>query len=129
VDFLRPQSYNLPEGDASQQDEGAKLAQFLRKISVNGNVNPMGQAGTMVQGRAGYQFDPNQEGNNLGVGVAGQGVINNKYNIPTLINGIDVSYGSPAQSISAGYYPNKSEFMGNPVGRGGVSLTYRKTFD
>jgi hypothetical protein len=126
VDFLKPQTYNLPEGDAS---EGNKLADLLRKINVSGTSMPMGQAGTMVQGRAGYQFDPSQEGNNLGVGIAGQGVVNNKYNIPTLINGIDVSYGSPTQSITAGYYPNKTEFMGNPMGKGGVSLMYRKSFD
>jgi len=126
MDYSKPQSYNLPEGEA---DEGFKLANLLRKVNIGGTSMPMGQAGTMVQGRAGYQFDPNQEGNNLGVGIAGQGVVNNRYNMPTLINGIDVSYGSPAQNITAGYYPNKTEFMGNPVGKGGVSLTYRKTFD
>ena len=126
MDYSKPQSYNLPEGEA---DEGFKLADLLRKINVGGTSMPMGQAGTMIKGRAGYQFDPNQEGNNLGIGVSGQGVVNNKYNIPAVINGIDVSYGSPAQSITAGYYPNKTEFMGNPVGKGGVSLIYRKSFD
>jgi hypothetical protein len=34
-----------------------------------------------------------------------------------------------SQSISAGYYPNKSQFMGEPMGKGGVSLMYRKSFD
>ena len=126
MDYLKPQSYNLPEGGS---DESFKLADLLRKVSVGGTSFPMGQAGTMVQGRAGYQFDPNQEGNNLGVGIAGQGVVNNRYNIPTLVNGIDVSYGSPTQSITAGYYPNKTEFMGNPMGKGGVSLMYKKSFD
>jgi hypothetical protein len=126
MDFLKPQSYNLPEGGT---DEGFKLADLLRKVNVDGTSFPMEQAGTMVKGRAGYQFDPNQEGNNLGVGIAGQGVVNNRYNIPTLVNGIDVSYGNPTQSISAGYYPNKTEFMGNPMGKGGVSLMYRKSFD
>jgi len=126
VDFLKPQSYNLPEGEG---DEGVKLANLLRKVSIGGNVIPMGQAGTMIKGRTGYQFDPNEAGNNLGIGVAGQGVVNNKYNIPAVIQGVDLSYGSPNQSISAGYYPNKTEFMGNPIGRGGFSLTYNKTFD
>ena len=126
MDYLNPQSFNLPEGGS---DEGYKLADLLRKVSVGGNVMPMGQAGTMIQGRAGYQFDPNESGNNLGIGVSGQGVVNNKYNIPAVINGIDVSYGGPTQSISAGYYPNKSQFMGEPMGKGGVSLMYRKSFD
>jgi hypothetical protein len=89
----------------------------------------VGKAGTMMQGRAGYQFDPNESGNSLGVGVSGQRFANNRYNIPAVINGVDVSYGSPSQSISAGYYPNKSQFMGQPMGAGGVSLMYRKSFD
>jgi hypothetical protein len=126
VDFLKPQSYNLPEGDPN---EGLKLADLLRKVNVGGNVIPMGQVGTMIKGRVGYQFDPNEAGNNLGVGIAGQGVVNNKYNIPAVIQGVDLSYGGPNQSISAGYYPNKTEFMGNPMGKGGFSLTYNKTFD
>jgi hypothetical protein len=126
VDYFKPQSYNLPEGES---DEGIRLADLLRKVDVGGRAIPMGQAGTMVQGRAGYQFDPNESGNNLAVGVSGQGVVNNKYNIPAVINGIDVSYGGPDQSISAGYYPNKSQFMGQPMGKGGVSLMYRKSFD
>ena len=126
MDALKPQSYNLPEGES---DEGFKLANLLRKVNVGGNVIPMGQAGTMIKGRAGYQFDPNESGNNLGIGVSGQGVVNNKYNIPAVIQGVDLSYGGPNQSISAGYYPNKTEFMGNPMGKGGFSLTYNKTFD
>jgi len=126
MDFLNPKTFNLPEGEA---DEGLKLADLLRKVNIGGNAIPMGQAGTMIKGRAGYQFDPNQSENNLGIGVSGQGVVNNKYNIPAVINGIDVSYGGPNQSISAGYYPNKSQFMGEPMGKGGVSLMYRKSFD
>ena len=126
MDYFKPQSYNLPEGES---DEGIRLADLLRKVDIGGKAIPMGQAGTMVQGRAGYQFDPNESGNNLAVGVSGQGVLNNKYNIPAVINGIDVSYGGPDQSISAGYYPNKSQFMGQPMGKGGVSLMYRKSFD
>jgi len=126
MDFSNPKTFNLPEGEAS---EGLKLADLLRKVNVGGDVIPMGQAGTMVKGRAGYQFDPNEAGNNLGVGVSGQGVVNNKYNIPALVNGVDISYGGPSQRISAGYYPNKSEFMGNPIGAKGFSLTYNKTFD
>ena len=126
MEFLKPQTYNLPEGEA---DEGYKLAQMLRKIQLSGMGMDVGKAGTMMQGRAGYQFDPNEAGNSLGVGVSGQRFANNRYNIPAVINGVDVSYGSPSQSISAGYYPNKSQFMGQPMGAGGVSLMYRKSFD
>ncbi len=126
MEFLKPQSYNLPEGES---DEGYKLAQMLRKIQLSGMGMDVGKAGTMMQGRAGYQFDPNESGNSLGVGVSGQRFANNRYNIPAVINGVDVSYGSPSQSISAGYYPNKSQFMGQPMGAGGVSLMYRKSFD
>ena len=126
MEFLKPQSYNLPEGES---DEGYKLAQMLRKIQLSGMGMDVGKAGTMMQGRAGYQFDPNESGNSLGVGVSGQRFANNRYNIPAVINGVDVSYGSPSQSISAGYYPNKSQFMGQPMGGGGVSLMYRKSFD
>ena len=126
MEFLKPQTYNLPEGEA---DEGYKLAQMLRKIQLSGMGMDVGKAGTMMQGRAGYQFDPNEAGNSLGVGVSGQRFANNRYNIPAVINGVDVSYGSPSQSITAGYYPNKSQFMGQPMGAGGVSLMYRKSFD
>jgi hypothetical protein len=126
VEFLKPQTYNLPEGES---DEGYKLAQMLRKIQLSGMGMDVGKAGTMMQGRAGYQFDPNEAGNSLGVGVSGQRFANNRYNIPAVINGVDVSYGSPSQSITAGYYPNKSQFMGQPMGAGGVSLMYRKSFD
>jgi hypothetical protein len=126
VEFLKPQTYNLPEGES---DEGYKLAQMLRKIQLSGMGMDVGKAGTMMQGRAGYQFDPYESGNSLGVGVSGQRFANNRYNIPAVINGVDVSYGSPSQSISAGYYPNKSQFMGQPMGAGGVSLMYRKSFD
>ena len=126
MEFLKPQTYNLPEGES---DEGYKLAQMLRKIQLSGMGMDVGKAGTMMQGRAGYQFDPNEAGNSLGIGVSGQRFANNRYNIPAVINGVDVSYGSPSQSISAGYYPNKSQFMGQPMGAGGVSLMYRKSFD
>ena len=126
MELLKPQSYNLPEGES---DEGYKLAQMLRKIQLSGTGMDVGKAGTMMQGRAGYQFDPNESGNSLGVGVSGQRFVNNRYNIPAVINGVDVSYGNPNQSISAGYYPNKSQFMGQPMGAGGVSLMYRKSFD
>jgi hypothetical protein len=126
VDFLKPQKFNLPEGEGN---EASKLAEMLRNIQISGMGMDVGKAGTMMQGRAGYQFDPNEEGNSLGVGVSGQRFANNRYNIPAVINGVDVSYGSPAQSISAGYYPNKSQFMGQPMGAGGVSLMYKKSFD
>jgi hypothetical protein len=126
VDFLKPQKFNLPEGEGN---EASKLAEMLRNIQISGMGMDVGKAGTMMQGRAGYQFDPNDAGNSLGVGVSGQRFANNRYNIPAVINGVDVSYGSPAQSISAGYYPNKSQFMGQPMGAGGVSLMYRKSFD
>jgi hypothetical protein len=126
VDYNNPKSFNLPEGEA---DEGYKLAQMLRNIQLSGMGMDVGKAGTMMQGRAGYQFDPNEAGNSLGVGVSGQRFANNRYNIPAVINGVDVSYGGPNQSISAGYYPNKTQFMGEPMGKGGVSLMYRKSFD
>jgi hypothetical protein len=126
VDFLKEPTYNLPEGESG---EALKLADLLRKVNVGGRAMDVGKAGTMMQGRAGYQFDPNEAGNNFGVGVSGQRFANNKYNIPAVINGVDVSYGGPDQSISAAYYPNKSQFMGQPMGAGGVSLMYRKSFD
>ena len=126
MDAFNPKSFNLPE---LETDEGYKLAQMLRNVQLSGMGMDVGKAGTMMQGRAGYQFDPNEAGNSLGVGVSGQRFANNKYNIPAVINGVDVSYGSPTQSITAGYYPNKTEFMGNPMGKGGVSLMYRKSFD
>jgi hypothetical protein len=126
VDALKPQSYNLPEGES---DDALRLADLLRKVNVGGRAMDIGKAGTIMQGRLGYQFDPNEAGNSLGVGVSGQRFGNNRYNIPATINGVDVSYGGPDQSITAGYYPNKSQFMGQPMGAGGVSLMYRKSFD
>ena len=126
MDLFQPQTFNLPEGEA---DDALKLADLLRKVDVGGRALPMGKAGTMVQGRLGYQFDPNEHGNAFSAGISGQGVVNNRYNIPAVINGVDLTYGGPDQSITAGYYPNKSQFMGNPVGAGGVSLMYRKSFD
>jgi len=126
MDFLNPKTFNLPEGEGS---EGLKLADLLRKVDVGGRAMDVGKAGTLMQGRLGYQFDPNEAGNNLSVGVSGQRFGNNRYNIPAVINGVDLSYGGPDQSITAGYYPNKSQFMGEPMGKGGVSLMYRKSFD
>jgi len=126
MDFLNPKTFNLPEGEGS---ESLKLADLLRKIDVGGRAMDVGKAGTLMQGRLGYQFDPNEAGNNLSVGVSGQRFGNNRYNIPAVINGVDLSYGGPDQSITAGYYPNKSQFMGQPMGAGGVSLMYRKSFD
>jgi len=126
MDFLNPKTFNLPEGEGS---EGLKLADLLRKVDVGGRAMDVGKAGTLMQGRLGYQFDPNEAGNNLSVGVSGQRFGNNRYNIPAVINGVDLSYGGPDQSITAGYYPNKSQFMGQPMGAGGVSLMYRKSFD
>ena len=116
----------LPDIESSDTN---KLAELLRKLEVGGRAMDVGKAGTLMQGRLGYQFDPNEAGNNFGVGVSGQRFANNQYNIPAVINGVDVSYGGPNQSISAGYYPNKSQFMGQPMGAGGVSLMYRKSFD
>jgi len=126
MDFLNPKTFNLPEGEGS---EGLKLADLLRKVDVGGRAMDVGKVGTLMQGRLGYQFDPNETGNNLSVGVSGQRFGNNRYNIPAVINGVDLSYGGPDQSITAGYYPNKSQFMGQPMGKGGVSLMYRKSFD
>ena len=126
MDLFNPKTFNLPEGES---DQGSKLADLLRKIDVGGRAMDVGKAGTLMQGRLGYQFDPNEAGNNLSVGVSGQRFGTNRYNIPAVINGVDLSYGSPDQSITAGYYPNKSQFMGQPMGAGGVSLMYRKSFD
>jgi hypothetical protein len=126
MDFLKPQSFNLPEGDPN---EGVRLAQMLRNIQLSGIGMDVGKAGTMMQGRAGYRTDPNETGNTLGVGISGQRFANNKYNIPAVINGVDVSYGGPNQNITAGYYPNKAQYMGHPMGAGGISLTYNKSFD
>lgn len=109
-------------------EDAEKLAAILRNFDVNGRAMDVGKAGTMYQGRLGYNFPVGDNGN-LAVGTSGMGFANNKYNIPSQINGIDVSYGTPDQSISAGYYPNKSQFMGQPMGAGGVSLMYRKSFD
>jgi hypothetical protein len=83
----------------------------------------------MYQGRLGYQFDPNQAGNNFTVGASGQGFADNRFNIPSKITGVDIGYGGPDQSVRVGYYPNKSQFMGQPMGAGGVSLMYNKSFD
>ena len=117
---------DIPDIESS---DTSKLAALLRNLQFGSRAMDVGKAGTIMQGRAGYQFDPNEEGNSLGVGVSGQRFANNRYNIPAVINGVDLTYGGPDQSISAGYYPNKSQFMGQPMGAGGVSLMYRKSFD
>jgi hypothetical protein len=106
----------------------AKLAQILRNAQVGGTAMDVGKAGTMYQGRLGYNF-PIGEDANINLGTSGMGFANNTYNIPSKITGVDLTYGTPNQSISAGYYPNKSQFMGQPMGAGGLSLMYRKSFD
>jgi hypothetical protein len=108
--------------------ELGKLANLLRNLEVGGQAMDVGKAGTMYQGRLGYNF-PVSENANLGVGASGMGFADNRYNIPSKITGVDLSYGTPNQSITAGYYPNKSQFLGQPMGAGGVSLMYRKSFD
>lgn len=109
-------------------DQAEKLAAILRNLQVGGQAMDVGKAGTMYQGRLGYNF-PVGENANIGVGTSGMGFGDNRYNIPSKITGVDLSYGTPNQSISAGYYPNKSQFMNEPMGKGGVSLMYRKSFD
>jgi len=42
---------------------------------------------------------------------------------------LDMTYGTPNQQVTLGYYPNRNQFMGQPMGQGGVSLMYRKQFD
>ena len=108
-------------------DTAEKLATILRNLDVSGQAMDVGKAGTMYKGRLGYNF-PVGENANIGVGTSGMGFADNRYNIPSKITGVDVSYGTPNQNISAGYYPNKTEFMGQPMGAGGFSLMYNKSF-
>lgn len=119
-------NFQLPEGEGS---ETSKLAKLLRGIEMGGMMMDVGKAGKMYQGRAGYQFEPNEAGNNFSVGASGQGFADNRYNIPSKITGVDVGYGGPNQSVRVGYYPNKSQFMGQPMGAGGFSFLYNKSFD
>jgi hypothetical protein len=109
-------------------DSAEKLAAILRNLDAGGMAMDVGKAGTMYQGRLGYNIPVGGDGN-IALGTTGMGFADNRYNIPSRITGVDLSYGTPNQSISAGYYPNKSQFMGQPMGAGGVSLMYRKSFD
>ena len=115
--------------DTSEIESANKLAKILRNMQVSGSVMDMDKAGVMMNGRLGYEFEPNQQGNNWQVGVGGQHFVKNPYGIPSTINSLDVSYGNPNQNVTLGYYPNKSQVFGTPIGAGGVSLEYRKTFD
>jgi len=114
--------------DKNDYQKASKLAEILRNLQVGGQAMDIGKAGTMYQGRLGYNF-PVGENANLSVGASGMGFADNRYNIPARVTGVDLSYGTPDQSISAGYYSNKTQFMGQPMGAGGVSLMYRKSFD
>jgi hypothetical protein len=114
--------------DKIDYQKANKLAEILRNLQVGGHAMDIGKAGTMYQGRLGYNF-PVGDNANLGVGASGMGFAENRYNIPSKVTGVDLSYGTPDQSITAGYYPNKTQFMGQPMGAGGVSLMYRKSFD
>jgi hypothetical protein len=114
--------------DKNDYQKANKMAEILRNLEVGGQAMDVGKAGTMYQGRLGYNF-PVGENANLAVGASGMGFADNRYNIPARVTGVDLSYGTPNQSIAAGYYPNKTQFMGQPMGAGGVSLTYRKSFD
>jgi hypothetical protein len=114
--------------DKIDYQKANKLAEILRNLEASGQAMDVGKAGTMYQGRLGYNF-PVGENANLGVGASGMGFADNPYNIPSKVTGVDLSYGTPNQSITAGYYPNKSQFMGQPMGAGGVSLMYKKSFD
>ena len=105
-----------------------KMAQILRNLEVNGRAMDVGRVGTQYSGRLGYNF-PVSNDSVLGVGASGTGFADNRFNIPSTINSVDLSYGTPNQRLTLGYYPNKSEFMGQPIGQGGVSLMYRKQFD
>ena len=109
-------------------DDANKLAQILRNLQFNGRVMDVGNAGTMYGGRLGYNF-PIGDQSTLGFGASGTGFADNRYNIPSVINGLDLSYGTPNQQVSLGYYPNRNKFMGQPIGQGGISLMYRKQFD
>lgn len=106
-----------------------RLAAILRNMQVGGTAMDVGKAGTMYQGRLGYQFDPMENGNNFNIGASGMGFADNRYNIPSKVTGVDIGYGNQNQMIKAGYYPNKSQFMGEPIGPGGFSLQYMKSFD
>jgi hypothetical protein len=105
-----------------------KLAQILRNLEVGGRAMDIGKAGTLMQGRLGYNF-PVGDNSTLGVGATGTSFADNRFNIPATVNSVDLSYGTPDQRLTLGYYPNKSQFMGQPMGQGGVSLMYRKQFD
>ena len=81
--------------DKNQDYEKAnKLAQILRNLQVGGQAMDVGEAGTMYQGRLGYNFPVGQDAN-LGVGASGMGFADNRYNIPSKITGVDLSYGTP----------------------------------
>ena len=114
--------------DKIDYQKANKLAEILRNLEVGGQAMDVGKAGTMLQGRLGYNF-PLDDQSRLGLGVSGTGFADNRYNIPSVINGLDMTYGTPNQQVTFGYYPNKSQFMGHPMGQGGVSLKYRKQFD
>jgi len=109
-------------------EKASKLAQILRNLQVGGQAIDVGKPGIMYQGRLGYNF-PVGENESLGVGASGMGFAGNQFNIPSKVTGVDLTYGTPNQSITAGYYPNKTQFMGQPIGAGGVSLMYKKSFD
>lgn len=108
--------------------QASKLAQILRNLEIGGQAMDIGKAGTLVQGRLGYNF-PIGDDSRLGIGASGTTFADNRFNIPSTINSLDLSYGTPDQKLTLGYYPNKSRFMGQPMGQGGVSLMYRKQFD
>ena len=114
--------------DKIDYQKANKLAEILRNLEIGGQAMDVSKAGTMYQGRLGYNF-PVGENANLGVGASGMGFADNRYNIPSKVTGVDLTYGTPNQSVTAGYYPNKTQFMGQPMGAGGVSLMYRKSFD
>jgi hypothetical protein len=114
--------------DKIDYEKASKLAEILRNLQVGGQAIDVGKAGTIFQGRVGYNF-PIGENQNLAVGAAGTGFADNRFGIPTKVTGVDLTYGTPNQSITAGYYPNKTQFMGQPMGAGGVSLMYNRSFD
>jgi hypothetical protein len=110
-------------------DEQSKLAALLRQIQVGGNIMDLPKnQGKVVMGNLGYQSSPNDQGNSWNVGVSGLGAINNPYITPKF-TGFSAGYQTPDQNIALAYYPMKAAFEGHPMGAGGLSLKYTKSFD
>ena len=116
----------LPEMDGS--DEPSKLAKMLRKMQFGVRGQSLENSNIpMYQGRIGYQFDPNEEGNAWNVGVSGMGAYGMP-NMPTISpTGIDVTYGNPNQNIRFGYDKGVQMVGETPV-MNGFTVKYQKRF-